>query len=164
MKKKLQKRLCYLWTFELINAFIIFPLLYHKLSQTFDLGWFSLASLIVVCAILVIGASFWFLKERALSVGKPVNRPRVRRFYRGTKAILLAPLLALPALFAVRAFGPEHTPLSDLIVGGAFAIMAILEYVNYYHVQLSYDNRADLEYLLTHRRLKRATMVRDLNI
>lgn len=164
MREQLAKRLRYLWTFELANGLLIFPFLYYTLSGVYTLGWFSLVALLGVCTILIVGASFWIVKARAFQARRPVRRPATRRFYRATKYVFSLMVVALLALFVVRAFIQEGASLAELVVGGALLVMALLEYINYYWVQLSYDSGADLGYLLRHRRLKRATMVRDLGI
>jgi hypothetical protein len=164
MRASFKKRLRYLWTFELLNALVVFPLLYYVISLQYRLGWFSLAALLVVCMLLVVGAAYWFLKSRALDGSRLLYQPGTRRFFRGCKRVFGFVVLALVGLFGLRAFGQSGAALAELVTGGGLTLMALLEYINYYHVQLSYDNRADLRYLLTHRRLKRAVMVRDLDI
>jgi hypothetical protein len=164
MREHLDRRLRYLWTFELFNGLVWFPLLYYFVSRLFRLGWFSLVALVLVCAILLVGTAFWCLKGQSLRRSTPLARPAIRRFFSATK-IGFGILVALQlALFAVRAFVQSGASGAELLVGGALSLMAVLEYVNYYFYQLMYDNRADLEYLFTHRRLKRAVMVRDLGI
>jgi len=49
-------------------------------------------------------------------------------------------------------------------MSGGLTLLAVLEYVNYFHWQISYDSPSEIRYLLRHRRLKRATLVRDLEI
>jgi len=164
VREQLLRRLRYLWTFELANAVFFFPLFYYVIGLNWRLGWFSLVSLIAVSAILIVGAAFWFLKSRAVAADRPLARPHVRRFFRAGKLAFAAILPGLVVLFVVRAFLQRDASLGELLVGGGLLVLAVLEYVNYYHIQLSYDNRADLQYLLTHRRLKRAVMVRDLDI
>jgi hypothetical protein len=53
---------------------------------------------------------------------------------------------------------------SDNFFGWAiFAnLFAICEYINYYHKQLMYDNRNDMDYLLRNRQLKEASLYKDL--
>ena len=164
MRESFKKRLRYLWTFELLNALVVFPLLYYVISLRYRLGWFSLTALLVVCAILPAGTAFWFLKSRALDGSRLLYQPGIRRCFRACKRAFGLIVVGLVALFGVRAFAQSDAALAELVVGTGFALMALLEYINYYHIQLSYDNRADLHYLLTHRRLKRAVMVRDLDI
>lgn len=164
VKRRLRKRLNYLWTFELANALLVFPGVYYFISLNYRLGWFSFISLAVVCAILIIGAAFWFLKKRTLDGSEFLFQLSVRHFFRASKIVFGAALLVLFVLFVIRAFGQKAVPPADLVVGSILTILVGLEYVNYYFVQLSYDNRADIQYLLRHRRLKRAIMVRELNI
>ncbi len=164
MKKHLRQRLNYLWTFEMANACLVFPGVYYSISLNYRLGWFSLGALGVVCAILIIGAVFWFLKKRTLDGSEFLLQPAVKRFFRASKIIFGVALLVLLVLFVIRAFGQKSAPPADLGVGSILTLMAYLEYINYYFVQLSYDNRADIQYLLRYRRFKRAVMVRELGI
>lgn len=164
MKDQLQKRLHYLWTFELLNALFVFPFCYYAIGARFRLGWYSLASLALVCAILLVGAAFWFQKSRALAASKLFARPEARRCFRTSKLVFGAALTAMIGLLIVRAFFQDNASPAELAAGSALSVLALLEYVNYYFVQLMYDNRADLRYLLRNRRLKRAVMARDLGI
>ncbi len=164
MKDHLKKRLRYLWTFELLNALVVFPFLYYELGLIYRLGWFSLASLLVVCAILFVGTAFWLCKSRTLSGSTFLYQPPTRQAFKISKYLFAILLLVLLVLFAVRAFFQQDASLAELIVGGAFTLMALLEYINYYFIQLMYDNGEDLRYLLLHRRLKPAVMVRELDI
>ena len=53
--------------------------------------------------------------------------------------------------------------LAEESVAEAFLVaFAGLEHVNYFHVQLMHDTRADWAYLLRHRRLRRAPLADDL--
>ncbi|MER7128156.1 hypothetical protein ABT338_04230, partial [Streptosporangium saharense] len=46
--------------------------------------------------------------------------------------------------------------------GPALWVFAVLEHVNYFHVQLMHDTRADLARLVRTRRLRRSHLARDL--
>ena len=164
MRDGLRKRLRYLWTWELANALLVMPGLYLVLGQRFRLGGLSLTMLLLVCALLVVGAAFWFLKARAIEGSRLLYLPATRRFFRATKWVFGAALAIALAAFLVQALVQQGAGVAELVVGGGFFLLAALEYVNYYYVQLSYDNGADLAYLWRHRRLKRATMVRELDI
>lgn len=52
-------------------------------------------------------------------------------------------------------------PLAGLAFVGFVYTFAILEYINYFHVQLSYDNSSDLKYLLKTKKLKQACISKD---
>jgi len=82
----------------------VFPVVYCVLARTYRLGWLSAAAL-VVCTILVVGASFWYLKARALNGSRALHRRGTVRIYRASKNVLGAAALALMALCPVRAWG-----------------------------------------------------------
>lgn len=46
--------------------------------------------------------------------------------------------------------------------GLAANIFGILEHVNYYHTQLMVDNPADVNYILRNKKLKQASLAKDL--
>lgn len=163
MRTALRKRLRYLWTWELANGLLVMPGAYLALGQRFRLGGLSLAMLLLVCVLLIVGALFWFLKARSIEGSQRLYQPATRRFFRACKWVFGA-ALAISLVFLLQALVWRRASVAELVVGGGCFALAALEYVNYYFVQLSYDNRADLAYLWRHRRLKRATMVRELDI
>ncbi|MEU4379399.1 hypothetical protein [Micromonospora echinofusca] len=109
-----------------------------------------------VAALLVVGAAYWALKLRQLRLGRS-RLPGLRHFAtaRAALPVLLVAVLAACAVAAVRTPGAQSYP------GLAFGIFAVLEYVNYFHVQLMHDNRADLRRLATVG-FRRAHLARDL--
>jgi hypothetical protein len=153
MKTQLIKRLRYLWFFELLDAIVIFPFIRWSYRSTVPIRLFSLYAISLVGFILVIGAAFWYLKYRDLIHGTN-HLQQSRPFFRLMKYVIPVPLLVLPFLFQK----------SDAAFGCIFGILALLEYINYFYIQLMYDNRADLRYLLQTRRLKRATLARELDL
>ena len=163
MRARLRRRLLYLWTFEAFNGLVWFPLIYVYVGRWGRLGWVSLAAQVVVSVMLVIGAAYWFLKWRAVRRGERLGGPRVRQVFHAAKWLYRALLVLLAALLAVRV-AQGGASAAEMIVGGLLSLLAALEYVNYFHWQLSYDTPREIRYVLLHRRLKRATMVRDLHI
>lgn len=69
---------------------------------------------------------------------------------------VLMPIPAIVLLLELTHIPPHTTALSIAIY-----VFALLEYVNYFHVQLSYDNASDIRYLQQHKRLKVASLKRD---
>lgn len=163
MRAGLRKRLLYLWTLEAFNGLVWFPLIYAWLGAHFRLGWFSLAALIVVCVMLVVGAAYWFLKWRAVGRSERLTGERVRRAFRAARWLFRGMLALLGVLLAAR-IAQGNASLAELVAGSGLTLLAVLEYVNYFHWQISYDSPSEIRYLLRHRRLKRATLVRDLEI
>ncbi len=48
-----------------------------------------------------------------------------------------------------------------LVIAGFIYVFAILEYINYFHIQLSYDNRSDIKSLKQTKRFKQACLSKD---
>ncbi|MQA82308.1 MAG: hypothetical protein GEV10_28245 [Streptosporangiales bacterium] len=106
--------------------------------------------------LLLQGASYWAAKLRRF--GAPGGAlPGVGAFRIGRVANVAVLLAGLA--YAVRSVVAD--PGAGSIPGLVFALVAVLEYVNYFHVQLMYDNADDLRYLFT-RGLRRAHLARDL--
>src|SRR5690349_10153900 len=100
---------------------------------------------VVVIVLLLQGAAYWFLKARHLD-GRSAADDWVGPFARLRtldRWLLLLSLVVIVASIAVDG-------LAQGWVGLAFWVLALLEHVNYFHVQLMYDNRADLAWLVRH--------------
>lgn len=48
-----------------------------------------------------------------------------------------------------------------LVIAGFIYVFAILEYINYFHIQLSYDNRSEINSLKQTKRFKQACLSKD---
>ncbi|GAB2611562.1 hypothetical protein GCM10027269_79970 [Kribbella endophytica] len=132
------------------------------------IGWFvffaldaprSVANVAGYCAtaiLLVVGASYWTVKLGQVRAGLP-RLPHAGAFRR------LRVLCALVVLAAALTIAPGLAgPVSEYAAGMVLLLLAAAEYVNYFHWQLMYDNRADLSRLFRTGRLARAHLWRDL--
>lgn len=50
----------------------------------------------------------------------------------------------------------------DGVLGASLLVLAVLEHVNYFHVQLMHDTRSDLRRLWRSKRLRKSHLARDL--
>ena len=116
----------------------------------------NLVGFALVAVLLVEGAAYWVAKHRQLTTRR-VTLPGVRAFAVARSGNLL--LLTAGTAFAVWAVA--SAPGVGSIPGLAFALFAWLEHVNYFHVQLMYDNAADLRSFRA-RGFRRASLARDL--
>ncbi|RZU51326.1 hypothetical protein EV385_3141 [Krasilnikovia cinnamomea] len=116
--------------------------------------WFSLTALPLTVAnlagfgafalLLVVAAAYWSLKLRQLRRREPLlPGHRLLATARVVLPVALAAVLIVCIVAAVRLPGAQSWP------GLAFGIFAVLEYINYFHVQLMHDTRADLRRLIT---------------
>lgn len=122
----------------------------------YPLGPATFAATTALCGLLVVAAAFAFLRYRDLN-----EATRLVERYRGTfLALRRVILVILAAVFVagvvyVAMAGSSDWPLALLLYA-----LAVAEYVNYFHVQLMYDNASDLAYVRQHRRLKRGLIAR----
>jgi len=114
--------------------------------------WFGLAGLPATAAnligfglfalLLIEGAAYWVAKLHQISV---------RRGHLPALAAFRAARIVNPLLLAAGLVATGQAAASDpgrvSWPGLAFALFAVLEHVNYFHVQLMYDTPADLRRL-----------------
>lgn len=107
---------------------------------------------------LAVGASYWLVKGGQLRAGRaePQGIGVFRRLRFGCQAGLVAGLVVI--VFGVITAASWSAWLPGALLYG----MAAAEYVNYFHWQLMYDNRADLRRLRHTRRLHRSHLHTDL--
>ncbi|WP_433701542.1 hypothetical protein [Nocardiopsis sp. CA-288880] len=118
----------------------------------------NLAGLGLVALLLLEGGAYWWLKVHQLRVRAP--RPAGIGVFRTLGRLNLA----LFALGGAVIAGALATGASGAHVwpGAALWGFAVLEHVNYFHLQLSHQCRADLARLRRTRRLHPSPLARDL--
>jgi hypothetical protein len=163
-KKKLKKRLQ--WTFQVegMNVVMFFVILvFLNLQYDFKDLIFLSYGMVLMCYILFQGTYYWWVKFSKIDEQTVFERTVLSRFRTFKKHNQIA-LLLIPVVLAVQWFVSGKHFIGDNLIGWAiFAnLFAICEYVNYYHKQLMYDNRSDINYLLKHRQLKEASLFKDL--
>ena len=118
----------------------------------------------VVCIVILYqGQYYWKLKlDRLLS--KAVNQEKGLHFFRQSKKLNLV-LIGLMSLFFLIQWYLQQWQFTanNMLYWGMLAnVFAILEYINYYHIQLMVDNKYDVQYLVKNKRLKKASLAKDL--
>src|SRR5690606_32640390 len=159
-RAKLIGRFRYLWTFELLNAVVIFPGFVLLMRGNFQSGAFTVVATALVCFLLVVGAGFAFLKYQDLRRDTQ-ELSRFEGIFRLLRWVVPVLLAAALVFFAIQAPGLGAAQLPDFVLGVILLLLAILEYINYFHTQLMYDNRRDLDYLFSRWKLKRGLMARE---
>lgn len=169
MKRHIENRLKYLYSGELI-AVICFVILSLLINHNYpDLKLYSLFSFwtafLLLEFLLLQGSMYWYIKFKRFRNEKTYITPAnvVRRLIKLRKLNLL--LIAIPLLAFIYDFFRLQPllPVGGLLIALFIYLFAILEYVNYFYMQLSYDNIADLLYLKRHKSLKQASIKRDIN-
>lgn len=157
----LARRYTILWTGELFSA-IMFPALVIWFAARGGAwsDWIGRFYAIgVVSAILFQGVVWWRWKLRILRAGRRTMPPRVLAAYRRLRGLNWLLIALFPAaLLAAWAIRRQAPPAADVVVGLLFLVGATLEQINYYYVQLMYDNPYDWAHLRRERRLRRGSI------
>jgi hypothetical protein len=162
----LTRRYTILWTGELFSAFL-FPLLLLWYAGR-DAEWANWAgrayAVSLVSFILLQGVVWWRWKMRVVCTDQRTMPPQVLAVYRrlrGLNWVLIALYPAVPLMVWALTRRPPSTV--DVWLGLLFLGGAMLEQINYYYVQLMYDNPYDWAELRRHRRLRAGSIARALS-
>ncbi len=159
-RPSLERRLTYLWSFELLAAGL-FTLYLGLTWEEAHLGARTLVGLGLADFLLIQGSLYWYAKLRSIRRRPWLSNVAFHALFRTFRALDLALLAAAGAWLVFEGLtAPRFT--RDLGLGCAFGLLAGLEYVNYFHYQLMYDTVGDLKFLRTHRRLKASLLGRDM--
>jgi hypothetical protein len=113
--------------------------------------------------LLFQGAFYWKLKLQSLK-GERIDHlkhlTKFRSWKKITEYLLLFQFLLLPTHLYAIGWTFELKGVYSWTL--AANVMALLEYINYYHRQLMIDNVHDVKYLLTNRKLKVASLKKDM--
>ena len=167
MKKKIEKRLCYLYSGETASI-ICFLIVFYFFNLTYPQFQLSILSSFIVSFFLLLfilgqGSVYWFIKWRRLKQMGTADIPNKLLLYlKITKKVNLFTLMFIPVLFVIDyQVRSLDVSLIGLLISIFVYLFAVLEYINYFHVQLSYDNKSDLLWLLRTKKLKRACLSKE---
>ena len=169
LKKRLEKRLTYLYTGEL-SSLIIFVFVSYLINyaypnlQLYSLYSFWLSFILLEC-LLLQGTVYWYVKLKRLRNEKisitPVKIVRqLHRLKTLNIALIIIPIIAFTVDFIK--WYPSF-PLGGMLIAFFIYLFAGLEYINYYYIQLSYDNISDIKYLLKRKKWKLSCIKKDIN-
>ncbi|MEM9133452.1 MAG: hypothetical protein AAGA59_16745 [Actinomycetota bacterium] len=157
-------RLRYYWVVELANAVVV-----PVGVIAFGLYWGAQPGILTALAVpanvllLIIGGLYWRAKLHRLTIGPAtLDRllPALDRLQRPSQALTG---LAVAAATVAWVIPSVARGTGDRVLATIFAVLAALEYVNYYHRQLQhFDHGPDFRRLLAGRGLRRSQLARDL--
>lgn len=167
MKYKLEKRLAYLYSGELVSL-VLFVILSYAANYLYPtLRLYSLysfwTSFIFLELLLLQGTSYWYIKLKRLRKENISITPIkiVRQLHRLKTVNFILILISLIAFILDFIKWYPSFPLGGLQISFFIYMFALLEYINYFYIQLSYDNISDIKHLLKSRRLKQSCMNKD---
>lgn len=167
LKYKLEKRLAYLYSGELVSL-VLFVILSYAANYLYPtLRLYSLysfwISFIFLELLLLQGTFYWYIKLKRLRKENISITPMkiVRQLHR--LKILNISLIFISLIAFIVDFIKWYPsfPLGGLQISFFIYIFAVLEYINYFYIQISYDNISDIKYLLKSKKLKQSCMNKD---
>ncbi|MEU4830722.1 hypothetical protein [Streptosporangium sp. NPDC023615] len=153
-RSRVQRRLRSLAWLEALNVPLQAAIWFGVLGLPVTAG--NAAGFALFALLLLEGAGYWSAKLRQIAT-RDRFLPGRRAFEilrRGNVAVLAVGLLFVAGTVVV-------DPGIGSWPGLGFGLFAVLEHVNYFHVQLMYDTAEDLRHLRSHG-LRRAHLARDL--
>lgn len=163
-KQRLIKRLQWYYQVEGMNVVMFLGILIF-LNAQYNIGDLIFLSygLFLVCFILFQGTYYWWVKLSVLKE-KTVRQSKIIQRFRSFKKQNLYLIALIPVILFLQWWVSGKTLGGDnFLFWAVFAnVFAIFEHVNYYKRQLMYDNIHDINYLLRHRKLKEASLFKDL--
>jgi hypothetical protein len=165
-RSALRRRYHYLWTGEILSAFLFGSfLLWAAFQDGVWQRWIARTySLSIVILILMQGVFWWRWQLRLLRHKQRSIPPNVLHSYRIWRRINWLLISGFPIVVILAAQMTLQPILSvDTGLGLLFLGGAILEQINYYYYQLMYDSLSDWAYLGKHSRLKKGAIARAFN-
>lgn len=157
----LQRRLEGYWRLEGFNVLLVPAIALYLAWPPQGAGAIALLLTLVTNALLLLaGAAYWRASLRRLRGDAATMRALLPRLDRAQRPILL--LVFASGIATVAAALVDGWTTSVIVATGA-AVLAALEYINYYRVQLQhFDHAPDFARLLRGRGWRAAHMGRDL--
>ena len=135
MKKDVNDRLVYLFTGEFFAA-VVFTFIYFYYFHLF-FSYSLIYSLFILNFILLQASFYWFIRWKRLK-DKSTTLQNLYKYFIILKKINVALLCIMPLILFIDLFVLERIPVMLTVV---VYIFAIIEYVNYFHTQLTnYNN------------------------
>lgn len=163
MSAVLSKRLTMYWQMELVSSVLI-PTVFilFMLTTNSAFGWFAFVCYLPAFVLLLLGARYWYSKLEHIK-GDSVPLKQLLPIARMLRIPLLSTCIIAFAMCIGELFNPISVSTLDCVGGLVFTTLAILEFINYYVVQLQhFDHWPDFVRLISGRGFRKSHLRRDL--
>ncbi|WP_068590446.1 hypothetical protein [Cochleicola gelatinilyticus] len=164
-KQKLTNRLKWYYPLERFHALFTFPVLaiYAVFHYSIQDLVFLLYGFVLIIFILWQGQQYWKLKLYRLT-DVDFDEKKNLSWFTTAKKINVSLIAGIPVVFLLQWCLNDWNMLTNDTLGWAIVAntFGILEHINYYHTQLMVDNPSDFSYIRKHKKLKRASLAKDL--
>lgn len=160
---KLSRRLRPYWQMERACAFVFPPLAFAWVRPTSLIPAFVLAlALIACCSTMLVGAAYWRAVWRRLDGDRSSMQHALPMAARWKALCCWTTIIsAVVSVWAILTLGPIVATITAL----GFSILAVLEYINYYHIQIqNFDHGPTFRRFLKRRIFPRSHLAKDLAI
>lgn len=150
------------WQLELVNALVLPAAAVFFSSTQGPLGVATILALIPMVGLLIAGGLYWRAKLHEVEQRRSPART-VAVLARVQTPLLILTVVGVIAAGASVAFPTARASIYDAIIASAAASLAVLEYINYYHVQLQhFDNWPDFRRFMSGRGFRRSKLREDM--
>lgn len=162
-RSAIRQRLGMYWKLEAVNVILIpGSIVYLGNVLGWALGPVTVVAFVPVCLLLAIGAQYWRAKLIQINSARTLP-PTISLLARLQWPSLIVTLGAVCFALASWAIPELSASRSDRWVGSFAALLAVLEYVNYYHRQVQhFDHAPDFARLRHGRGFRRSQMAVDI--
>jgi len=161
MHNKIKKKLLHLYTGELTATivFLIVWLVYLQKYEWASLTGYTAYAFILLEFILLQGTYYWYLKYNQIKHGDLGALPhRWLRLFKACKLINVVLIgLGVPLIIVQLSSLPANFYFFLFLY-----LFAIGEYINYYHIRLSYQTSEEINDWLRHKKLRSSRLAREL--
>ena len=164
IKNRLIERLDGYYKLEGFNAALFFGIsIYVLLKNNVDEVIFLTYGIWFMVYILVQGTIYWWIKMLSIK-GKSIDQKYYIRLFKRFRITNIVFGFAIQIILLIKWYiNPDAIGWNSLFYWALFAnAFAIAEHINYYNKQLMYDNPYDWQYLKHNKRLKEASLKKDL--
>ena len=163
-KSKIEKRLSSYWKMEIANIVLVpTAIIYFTFRADSPVGWLSLFAMLPMCGLLLVGGLYWRGKHMQLKRNPRGLDSALAFAHRLQYPLLILTLLACLLSASAWINVGLARGMGDKFAATFAAVMAVLEYINYYHRQIQhFDHMSDFKRLIKGRGFRPAQMNQDL--
>jgi hypothetical protein len=162
LRKKVKKRLYSHCIGEFAASIVfIFVLFQLKRHLHLDIDFIIIYPFSILIFILMQGSYYWFYCLRRLNK-KQVNANRFVRVYKALRKFDLLLIVLFPLIVICSCLGGWQLTLVKISLASFIFVFGVAEYINYYYVQLSYNNLDNIVSLIKLKNLKKSALNKEL--
>lgn len=157
---RMKSRLTSYWRLEAFNALLLPAVATVSIIRSGDgLSLWVVLTMVTTSLLLLVGAAAWRMELARVEGDAALAHRLLGRLVHTRRPAVFVTLLGAGAGLCEYAVDRAFTP--SVIAAFVFGLLTLLEYINYYHVQLQhFDHLPDFKRLISGRGFRRAHLAR----